>query len=252
MKRKNFVVVGFGLLAVAVIFGFGLLLFVKFSQSMYPPAPPMPPVVSQTTEEILSQLELELKNKAPQILTNLQPGLSAEKISELERQSGVQLPDEIKALYQWRNGFNLDRLNSGGFRVAGPMPGHYFMPLDEALQIPHSLSNQVANATSTQRAAFNILAGHTKSWITLFDDGAGDGYFFDPKRKPSEGAVFYHFTEDSQYIFFPSAKNLFAGIVKCYEKNAFAWKEETNGAGLYEDFNATSKIWNEFGASPAE
>src|ERR1039458_8080432 len=111
MKRKNFVVVGFGLLAVAVIFGFGLLLFVKFSQSMYPPAPPMPPVVSQTTGEILSQLELELKTKAPQILTNLQPGHSAEKISELERQSGVQLPDEIKALYQWRNGFNLDRLN---------------------------------------------------------------------------------------------------------------------------------------------
>lgn len=249
MKRKNFLIVSFGLLSIATILGFVLLGFSKIKQSMYPLAPPMPPVVSQTTEEILSQLELVLKNKAPQILTNLQPGLSAEKISELERQSGIQLPDEIKALYRWRNGFRLDRINSGGFRVAGPLPGHYFLPLDEALQVPNTISNQVANAASAQRAAFNVLAGYTKSWITLFDDGAGDGYFFDPKRKPLEGAVFYHFTEENQFVFFPSAKNLFAGMVKCYQQDAFVWKEETNGASLNEDFNATQKIWNEFGVS---
>jgi len=252
MKRKSLLIISFGLLALAVVFGVGLLCFTKFGQPMYPPAPVMPPVVSQTSEEILSRLELELKNKAPQILTNLQPGLSAERINELERQAGIQLPDEIKTLYRWRNGFNLDRLNSGGFRVAGPIPGHYFLPLEEALQIPHAISNQVTKATSTQRAAFNILAGYTKSWITLFDDGAGDGYFFDPKRKPSEGAVFYHFMEEGQYIFFPSAKNLFAGMVKCYEQDAFSWKEETNGAALHEDFNAITKIWNDFGASPAQ
>ena len=252
MKRKNFVIIFSALFIVVAVLGLGLLFFVKFRQSIYPPAPPMPPVVSQTTEAILLQLELVLKNKAPQILTNLQPGLSIEEINELERQSGIQLPDEIKALYRWRNGFNLNRINSGGFSVAGPMPGHYFLPLDEALQIPRSISNQVANATSTQRAAFNILAGHTKSWITLFDDGAGDGYFFDPKRKPSEGAVFYHFTEVGEYVFFPSAKNLFAGMVKCYEQDVFVWKEGTNGASLDEDFNAASKIWNEFGASPPQ
>jgi len=212
----------------------------------------MPPVVGQTTEEILSQLELVLKSKAPQILTSLQPGLSTAKINELERQSGVQLPDEIRALYRWRNGFNLNRLNSGGLRVAGPMPGHYFLPLDVALQIPNSKSNQVADATLTQRAAFNVFAGFTKSWITLFDDGAGDGYFFDPQRQPSEGAVFYHFMEDGQYVFFPSAKNLYAGMVKCYEQDAFFWKEGTNGASLDEDFSVSSKIWNKFGASSTQ
>ena len=126
MKRKNFVIIFSALFIVVAVLGLGLLFFVKFRQSIYPSAPPMPPIVSQTTEEILSRLEVVLKNKAPQILTNLQPGLSAEKINELEHQSGVQLPDEIKVLYRWRNGFNLKTINSGGFRIAGPMPGHYF------------------------------------------------------------------------------------------------------------------------------
>jgi cell wall assembly regulator SMI1 len=247
MKRKHFIIGGF--LGVVVFLGGGFFLFSKIKASSYPVAPPMPPVVGQTTEEILAQLESVLKEKAPQILTNLQPGLSAEKISELENESGIHFPDEIKALYQWRDGFNPRRIRSGGFQAAGPMPGDNFLPLEAALQLARATSNQVARATLFQRAAFNVLAGYTRSWITVFDDGAGDGYFFDPARKPSEGAVFYHFTEDDEYVFFPSAKNLLAGLVKCYQQNAFAWKDATNGAGLYEDFGASSKIWNEFGVS---
>jgi len=208
---------------------------------MYPTAPQMPPIVSQSTEEILGQLEFQLKSKAPQIFTNLQPGLSDEKIVELERKSGIQLPDEIKALYRWRNGFKLEMINSCGFQVAGPMPGHYFLPLEEALHIPVSVSNEVAQATLTLRTAFNVLAGFTKSWITLFDDGAGDGYFFDPKRKPTDGAVFFNFMEEGQYVFFPSAKNLYAGMVKCYEQGVFTWKEENGQPGLREDFSAAEK-----------
>jgi cell wall assembly regulator SMI1 len=252
MKRKNFfIVVGFGLLFVVVVLSIGLFGFTKFKQVMYPPAPPMPPIVSQTAEEILAELEFQLKEKAPQILTNLQPGLPNEKIHELEQQAGISLPDEIKALYRWHNGFKHEKINPDGFRVAGPMPGDYFLPLEDALNLPTLLSNQVSNATATQRAAFNFFAGYTKSWITLFDDGAGDGYFFDPKRKPTDGAVFYHFMEDGGYVFFPSAKNLYAGMVKCYQQGVFIWKEENDGASLHEDFDAAAKIWSEFGVNSA-
>ena len=217
---------------------------------MYPKAPPMPSVVSQSMEEILAQLEGELKSKAPQILTNLQPGLSMDRINELEKQSGIQIPDDLKALYHWRNGFNPAAIPVVGFASAGPLPNTYFVPLDEALMESSGMSNQMAGATAVQRAAFSALAGFTKSWIVLFDDGAGDGYFYDPKRKPEEGAIFYHFMEDGDFTFFPSPKNLFAGLVKCYQQNVFTWKEGTNGISVDEDFQASQKIWNEFGAEP--
>jgi hypothetical protein len=106
----------------------------------------------------------------------------------------------------------------------------------------------MAQATPVERAAFGVFAGHRVSWITLFDDGAGDGYFFDPKRKPQEGAIFYCFAEDMTYRFFPSLKNLLAATVKCYETSAFSWKTNQSGPGLEEDFAKSEQIWTEFGA----
>lgn len=210
----------------------------------YPPAPPMPSVVATPVTQILSDLEANMKKKAPQVLDQMQPGLSDQEIAALEQQAGIQLPTEIRALYQWHNG-----CRSADPRVVGPIPGHRFLPLSEALGLPAVLSNQVAKATAVQKAAFGIFAGHTRSWITLFDDGAGDGYFFDPRRKPKEGAVFYSFAEDCTYVFFPSLGNLLAGVVKCYETDAFSWTNAPTGSALTEDFTRTTKIWESFGSS---
>ena len=250
MNRKT-ILIGVGVVVILTIIGVACVmgLYSKITPVMYPVAPPMPPVVSQSMNEILAQLEVELKTKSPQVLTNLQPGLSMDRINELERQAGMQLPDDIKAIYHWRNGFNRSKLPSGALQVDGPMPGDCFVPLEEALEMHRDLTNQ-AGLTAVQRTAFNALAGFTKSWITLFDDGAGDGYFYDPARKPAEGAVFFHFMEDSDYTFFPSPKNLFAGMVKCYQQDAFVWKDGTNGGALSENFNASEKIWREFGVKP--
>ena len=240
MKLKHYLI---GLSIVVVIFCVGSFCLIKFRRMMYPIAPPMPPVVNQTTEEILSQLEIVLKSKAPKILDQMQPGLSEQTINELEHQAGVQLSDEIKVLYKWHDG-----CSSSNQTAAGPIPYHRFLPLEETLGLNNIVSNQVASATPVQGTAFKVFAGHTQTWITLFDDGAGDGYFFDPNRKPSEGAVFYHMAEEGYYVFFPSTKNLLAGVLKCYEQNAFSWEDRTNGSSLENDFKSSEKIWNEFGA----
>ena len=213
-------------------------------RAFYPLAPPMPPVVSTPVAQILADLEAALKSKAPRVLAELQPGLSNEEIAVLETKAGLHLPEEIRALYRWRNGSR-----SRDPHFDGPIPGHRFVPLAEALSLPTVISNQVAHAPVVGRAAFKIVAGHTKSWITLFDDGCGDGYFFDPKRKLQEGAVFYRFAEDMTYVFFPSVKNLLAGVVKSYERDAFTWKESPSGPSLNEDFNKTKQVWAEFGSS---
>lgn len=204
----------------------------------------MPPVIGLSMAEILRQLESLMQNKPPAVFAELQAGLSDSEISALESKSGITLPDEMKALYRWHNG-----CGTRNPTLCGPIPGQRFLPLDEALGLHNAGTNQLANASGVQRAAFEVFAGHTKSWIPLFDDSAGEGYFFDPKRKASEGAFFYHFAEDTYYVFFPSLKNLMAGAAKCYEQDAFAWKTNQTGVGLVEDFERSQKLWQEFGAS---
>jgi cell wall assembly regulator SMI1 len=243
MKRKQIIIIA-GLI-VAGILASGVLLAPRVvRQFFYPPAPAMPAVVSKSVVELLAELENAIKSKAPQVLDQMHAPLADEEISALERRAGIQLPEEIKALYRWHNG-----CRSQDPRETGPIPGHRFVPLDEALGLATVLSNQVAGASALQRTAFGVFAGHRKSWIPLFDDGAGDGYFFDPQRKPNEGAVFYCFAEDATYTFFPSVRNLLAGALKCYEEGAFSWKDGPSDPGLEEDFERSQKIWDEFGAS---
>jgi cell wall assembly regulator SMI1 len=204
----------------------------------------MPPQVSLSMSDILKRLEDSMQLKVPKVLAEMQPGLSDSEISTLEGKTGVALPDDLRALYRWHNG-----CGTRDPRLCGPIPGHRFVPLDEALGMIRETTNQLAKASGVQQRGFEVFAGHTKSWITLFDDGAGDGYFFDPKRKPSKGAVFYHFAEEAYYVFFPSVKNLMAGTVKCYEQDAYAWKTNGNVISLTQDFERSQKIWQEFGSS---
>lgn len=112
-----------------------------------------------------------------------------------------------------------------------------------------ALARQVRDGGALQRTAHNVFSGHRDSWLTLLPDGAGDGYFFDPQRRASDGAVFYHFLETGHYVFFPSAKNLLTGISECYETGVFAVGDDGRLVERYEDAEA---VWKKYGqtASP--
>ena len=191
--------------------------------------------------EILSRVDNILRTNAPQVFASLQPGLSAGDISRLEQQYHVQLPDDIQAIYEWHDGACRTNYVGGTF-----MPLYRFVPLEETFA-----DNATAGkgATLTQRIFSNALVGYHDVWICIFSDDAGNGYYYDPKRKESEGAVFYNFMEDADYTFFPSAKNMMAGIAKCYEQGIFRVKPGSSPPQLDEDFDRSTKVWEEFGAS---
>src|ERR1700744_1618657 len=205
MKSKR-LLIGISVFALVIAAVISTVFFAvsKFNQSNYPTAPPMPPAVSQSMEEILVQLEGELRTNAPDVLTNLRPGLSMDKIDELEKQAQIKIPADIKAIYHWRDGYYREKSKVSGFQKTVPMPGGYFMPLEESLETRRILNNQLAGATLAQLTAYQTLAGFTKTWLTLFDDGGGDGYFYDPDRRPEQGAIFSHDMEPGDYTFFSS------------------------------------------------
>jgi len=240
-KRNIFIALTVTLL---VLIALGIFALAQFKRFLYPPAPPMPAVVSATMPDILAHLETTLRTKAPHILETLQPGLSTNEISKLETKFNLKLPDDIKQLYQWRNGARPMTTAVEDF-----FPLYRFVPLDEVLAARVDLTNQMASTTIIQRAASSVLAGHRRSWLCFFDDGSGNGYFYDPERKGEQDAIFYNDMEDAEYIFFPSLKNVLAGVGRCYEKGAFKVKAGEHGPELDEDYQAAEQLWHEFGAS---
>jgi cell wall assembly regulator SMI1 len=206
----------------------------------YPKPQGLPPVVDQSTEQLLASLKTVLEIKSPTVTRSLQPGLVDDQILALESQGGFRLSDDLRALYRWHNGMSTNSTD-------GLLPGHRFVPLDEIVSERSLMRQQVDSASSDQRAAFAVFAGHTKGWIHLFDDGAGDGYFYDPERPESDGAFFYHMAEVGYYVWFPSLRNFLSGTIECYESGAITLA--TNGEDLDVEYDQTEVIWQRYGKS---
>lgn len=220
----------------------GLMLVASSLQRslFYPKPRGLPPVVTQTTAQLVTRLQAVLETNAPVVASALQPGLSDAQIASLERQGGFQLSDDLHALYRWHNGI---RRTS----TIGLLAGLRFVPLDEFVQERSLIGQQVASASGIQRAAFSVFAGHRSSWIRILDDGAGDGYFYDPRRTDAEGAFFYHFAEGGHYLWFPSVRNFLAGVIECYESRAV--RVAADGKSLDEDLERTQKLWERYSKS---
>src|SRR5207253_1429185 len=131
--------------------------------------------------------------------------------------------------------------------AVGLLAGQRFRPLDEVVRERALVGQQFAFAPRHQRVAFSVFAGHRKGWIQVLDDGAGDGYFYDPKRTDAEGAFFHHFAEARYYLWFPSVRNFLAGVIECYDCQAV--KVASDGKTLDEDSDRAEKIWTRFGKS---
>lgn len=126
------------------------------------------------------------------------------------------------------------------------IPRHRFLPLDEAVEQSVALRAQIKEGTFLQRSFYNLFAGHRNSWLTILDDGCGDGYFFDSMRIVHGGEVFSNFAETGEFLFFPSVKNLFAGISDNFEDDVYFLSDD--GLSLEEKFDQSIVGWSQYGS----
>ncbi|AMV20294.1 SMI1/KNR4 family protein [Planctomyces sp. SH-PL14] len=178
-------------------------------EELYPDAPPMPAKVAATAEELLGEYEAFLTAEAPAALAALQPGLDDAAIERLETEHAFQLPDDLRALYRWRNGAK---------EGAGPhaFADGRFLPLEAAIEQRRVFKAQMEEVVKENPKLTDTFEGwlsHRYPWIAVIADEAGDGMFFDPTRKADEGAVFHCFAEDG-YVFYPSWTNYLAQQVE--------------------------------------
>jgi len=200
----------------------------------YPKPHGLPPVVPESLEQLLARLQTALETNAPAVAQSLQPGVSEAQISALETRGGFRLSEELRAFYKWHNGM---ATNS----TLGLLPGQRFLPLEQRVSERVVTGQQTSGVPSAQRAAFAVFAGHRKSWVHVLDDGAGDGYFYDPERTDANGAFFYHMAEGGYYVWFPSFWNFLSGVIECYETRCV--RLSPDGKSLDQDGAQTEKIW---------
>jgi len=200
----------------------------------YPKPHDLPPVVSQSVEQLLARLQTALETNTPTVAKALRPGLTETEISTLEAQGGFRLSVNLRALYRWHNGM---ATNS----TLGLLPGQRFLSLEQCVGERLMMGRQTDSAPSAQRAAFAVFASHRKSWVHILDDGAGDGYFYDPERTEAEAAFFYYMAEGGYYVWFPSFRNFLSGVIECYETRCV--RLSADGKTLDEDGPQTEKIW---------
>lgn len=226
------------ILAVAAVF---LIAARHLQRSFFYPRPTqLPENVDGDTEALLKRFEAALRAHLPDVLDALQPGLSEDQISAIESQFGFRLTGELRALYRWRNGSAPEPRHD-------LIPGHTFLPLDHAAQLRAEHRRQISAAPLVQRIAYYIFAGHRTNWLTVLDDGCGDGYFYDPAARRRPGNFFYHFAEDRQYRFFPSLTNFLAGASECYESRIYRAGHRGRAAENYEQ---SFPLWQRYSAWP--
>ncbi len=204
---------------------------------MYPTAVGMPAEVDEPIDQVLDRLESALAKHAPDTLASLQPGVTATQLKELEGKLGVQLSDDLRSLYMWRNGqvddFEVDFI-----------PIHHFASLERLVEERKEMVRQREEATGLQRVLGEAFIGHRFDWLPIFQDLAGDGYYYDPTRSHAEGAVFYNFNETGEFVFFPSLKNLLAGFVECYEMGVYSIDSDGR---LVADYGRSREVWTKYG-----
>lgn len=242
MTRKSKLMLAGAVLAIGVTAGlkFGVP---SLPRSLFYPKPrKLPPTVSQSVEQLLAQLQAALETNAPAVAKALQPGLSETQISALEARGGFRLPHDLRALYLWHNGMATSS-------TLCLLPGQRFLSFEQCVTERVSVRQQTGAAPLVQRTALAVFAGHRRSWVHVLDDGAGDGYFYDPERTEANGAFFYHMAEGGYYVWFPSFRNFLSGVIECYETRCV--RLAADGRGLDWESSGTEKIWQRLGRASA-
>jgi hypothetical protein len=238
-KKTIFIILSVFALLIALLIALHIWAKYEIDSGFYPNPQSMPPVVSETTEQLLVQLEGVLEKKAPAVLQTLQPGLSEKQIIDLEKNGGFTLSADLRKLYQWRNG-------TKGKEIL-LIPGYRFPPLEKVVVRRVTLENYILNFTSKARV-FDVLfkgSGSKKTWLQIFYDGGDHSYFYDSYGAGASGGFFYFSMEGLDYIFFPSVRNFLKGLIDCYQQDIIIVKD--SGSSLFYDTMRAKAVWRRLG-----
>ena len=186
--------------------------------------------------QLLNVIEKSLQQLDHPCVDHLNPGISSQQIQELFEEIPLQLTQDLRALYTWRNGSkDCEGITLGELEF---FPGFYLMSLEDSFQTYLELRETDAWG---------------KSWFPIFASGGGDFYAMNLASE-AQGQIlgFYVFEEESQVEYW-SLESMLTALKNCYEQGIIFRNEQgyldmdyRKHAEIAHDINPDLKIWLEF------
>ncbi|WP_018689092.1 SMI1/KNR4 family protein [Ahrensia kielensis] len=110
--------------------------------------------------DLLAALEVQLQKKRPDLVATLRPPLTEEDIVALEHKYETSLPSQVRMLYKWHDGQDLEK-----FSVF--VENMQFQPLESALLTKVDLDSMIGYD-------FELENWWHPAWLPLFQNGGGD------------------------------------------------------------------------------
>lgn len=154
----------------------------------------------------LEILDKHLRTTRPDFYAQLNDPLTDEEIQALEEQYKVTLPDDLKALYKWKNGQKDDCYEA---LVNNSM----FISLEVALEIAEECTSMIG-------LDFEIENWWNQHWIPMFNNGSNDYLCYDMGGTftgiTGQILEFWHADNDRNVIA-PTLESFIAVVNRYYE-----------------------------------
>jgi cell wall assembly regulator SMI1 len=169
--------------------------------------------IQSTMKAIISKIDAHLKKNVPVVYKSLNPPLTPEQIHALELKHKVTLPADLKEIYLWKNGQNLE----GDYESL--FGNKTLLSLQQALEIRDEL-NSMLLATNTEEE-FKIPNWWNINWIPVFENGGGDYLCYDVAGifTGTKGQILdYYHSETYRSVNAPSLVLFLEAVQRVYDK----------------------------------
>jgi hypothetical protein len=114
----------------------------------------------------LRRYEVALRSLGAPVVANLRPGISSAEVRKLEDRFGVELPDEVRAVWEWHNGVEGARDANSGDAARMLVPNRAFGDLAWSFEFADEFFSIVASANPTSEYA-------GRRFVSLLIDNVG-------------------------------------------------------------------------------
>lgn len=175
----------------------------------------------KSMEEILEKLDLHIKKFRPEFYECLKTPLVEDEIQRLEFQYNIRIPEDLRRLYQWKNGQESSCYDAF-------VNNSMFITLEEALDIAQELTSMIGTD-------FEIENWWNENWIPIFHNGSGDYICYDLKGifTGNKGQILEFWNRDND-------RNVIAANFEDFLSQLNSYYEEKSG-DMDEFFTVESK-----------
>jgi hypothetical protein len=157
------------------------------------------------TQWPLSEIESGLSRLARPTIQLLKPGIDPATAGELLTRRGLEPPDDLLALWQWRNGTRTK--NDATLGDLWLVPGFYLLSVEDATR------------------NFDAFAANPRwhpAWLPVFANGGGDFLAVDCSARHDHGAVYHFRIEQSEHpLEYQSVERMVATFAAAFSRGAF-------------------------------